>query len=345
MSDLLKEEQIIRQRGGPLHDKQARSIAQAYETAKNNKFGTFTLEQLFQVVGRTGWQFVLLLDEFDALLTHPMLNKTEFYGGLRSLASRCSGFTLVIASRHSLELLNQETQKINPHGSPYFNVFTELRLGPLPEVHANAVINQAGRRFGSLDRAFIARTSGLHPFLLQTAAGILWEIHGQGIRGVERYEKAGDELYRQTRAHFADTWNSWSHAERKVITFLALAQINGIVGEHSFAWKRLIENLSDYNAELRLLRDAGTIIKTNDHSWKLTQEAFLWWWADKLKSIVRDNSGFDKWLHAQEMDGILTKEECQKMGEAVKKVGGVLKSGAATLIESFAKALVDKMLG
>ncbi len=345
VSDLVQEEKIIQQNGAVVRSSESVPIVKAYETAKKNHFGTFTLEQLFQVIGREGWQFVLLIDEFDALLTHPVLNKTEFYGGLRSLGSRCSGFAMVLASRHSLESLNQETQKINPHGSPYFNVFTELRLGPLPEVHANAVINQAERRFGSLDRTFIAKSSGLQPFLLQTAAGVLWELHSRGKRGVERYELAGDEMYHQTRAHFSDTWNSWSRAERKVITFLALAQVNGMLGEHSFAWQRLIENISDYSAELRILRDAGTIVKTGASSWKLTQEAFLWWWVDKLKTIVRDKTDFEKWLCSQELDGMLTKEECGQMGEAVKKVKGFLGEGASTLIESFAKGLVGKALG
>lgn len=345
VSELVQEEKVIQQNGGAVRNNESAEIAKAYETAKKNHFGTFTLEQLFQVIGREGWQFVLLIDEFDALLTHPVLNKTEFYGGLRSLGSRCSGFAMVLASRHSLELLNQETQKINPHGSPYFNVFTELRLGPLPEVHANAVINQAERRFGSLDRAFIAKTSGLQPFLLQTASGILWELHCQGKQGTERYELAGDEMYRQTQAHFSDTWNSWSKAEQKVITFLALGQINGMVGEHNFAWQRLIENISDYSAELRILRDAGTIAKTGASSWKLTQEALLWWWVDKLKAMIRDNSDFDKWLCAQELDGVLTKEECRHMGEAVEKVKGFLGDGAGTLIESFAKGLAAKALG
>ncbi|PIE33756.1 hypothetical protein CSA56_10550 [candidate division KSB3 bacterium] len=317
------------------------SIYQAYKTAESNQFGTFTLEQLFQVIGREGWQFVLVIDEFDALLTHPVLNKTEFYGGLRSLASRCMGFTLIIASRHSLELLNQETQKINPHGSPYFNVFTEFRLGPLPEIYANAVIDQAQKRFDSTDRAFITKTSGLHPFLLQTASGILWEMHEQGYEGIDRYARAGDEMYRQTRAHFLDTWSSWGQAERKVITSIALAQINGLVGNHTFAWQKFTRDINDYSTELRRLKEAGTVIQTGDGDWKLTQEAFLWVWADRIKTIVREKGDFETWLCAQEMDGILTKEERQKMSASAKKISGAIGKGAVTLIESFAKSLAS----
>ena len=319
-------------------------IFKAYMTAEQNQFGTFTLEQLFTVLGQQGWLFVLILDEFDAILTHPVLNKTEFYGGLRSLASRCSGFTMVIASRHSLERLNHETQAINPHGSPYFNVFTEFRLGPLPETHANGMINTAGERFGSLDRKFITQTSGLHPYLLQTAAAILWELHEEGTKGAERYQCAAEELSRQSQAHFADTWNTWTMAERKVITIIAMSQINGMVGERQFDWRKFAESIGDYSAELRTLKEAGIIVKTGDDSWKITQEAFVWWWADKIRAITRDSVDFDQWLCSQEMDGLFSKEECKEMNEAVKKMRDSLGKGAGILIENFAKGLASGAL-
>jgi hypothetical protein len=312
-------------------------IYETYKTAETNQFGTFTLEQLFTVIGQAKRQFVVLIDEFDVLLTHSVLNSTEFFGGLRSLASCGSGFALVIASRHSIDWLNRETQKINPHGSPYFNVFTELRLGPLPEEDAETIIKQAKGTLGSLDRTFILDVSGRHPYLLQTAAAVLWNLHNQGKRGTERYHLAADEMYRQTEAHFSDTWNSWSDAEKKVITAIALAQIPGLVEQHGFSWKNLIENVTDYSAELRRLKDAGTIIETGEHSWRMTQQTFLWWLADEIKRMTRDESTFKDWLCRQEMNGLFTKEECEKMSQAAKKVSGLLSKGATTLIESFAK--------
>lgn len=314
-------------------------LYETYKTAENNQFGTFTLEQLFRSLGQKDWQFVLLIDEFDALLTHSVFNSAEFYGGLRSLTSRCAGFALVIASRRALDLLNQQTQEINPHGSPYFNVFTELRLGPLPKGHAQAVIAQAGETFRKRDIEFILRVSGRHPYLLQLAAAVLWEINTQGRQDDARYQDASDEIYTQTSAHFKDTWNSRSDAEKKTITAIALAQIHGIVDSHTFSWKELIEDITDYNPELRRLKDAGTIIATEENSWQITQQAFLWWLADEVKRITRDKTGFEKWLCEQEMDGLFTEEEREKMGQVAKKVSGLLGKGATTLIESFAKGL------
>ncbi|MCP4107077.1 MAG: hypothetical protein GY749_16315 [Desulfobacteraceae bacterium] len=310
-------------------------IYEAHKTAENNHFGNFTLEQLFTILGQEGFQFVLLLDEFDTLLTHPVLNSTEFYGGLRSFVSRCSGFATVIASRRSLDFLNQETQKINPHGSPYFNVFTEFRLGPLPEKYAKTVMNQAKGILSKTDREFILKVSGRHPYLLQTAGAILWEISDQGKHGTERYQAASDEMYRQTCAHFADTWNSWSSAQKKAISAIALAQIPDLVNNHTFSWSNLIENITDYSAELRSLKDAGTIIESEENNWQITQQAFLWWLADEIKQVTRDDSSFETWICEQEMDGLITKQGRKKIGQTAQKVSGL----ATSLIEAFAKGL------
>ncbi|MFN8401965.1 MAG: hypothetical protein U0V48_00160 [Anaerolineales bacterium] len=92
-----------------------------YAAAIENKFGTFVLEQLFAVFKENKIRLILFLDEFDDLLSHPVLNSAEFYGSLRSLASRSLGLVLVLgsAARRFPEQLNVKTQEINPHGSPY----------------------------------------------------------------------------------------------------------------------------------------------------------------------------------------------------------------------------------
>jgi hypothetical protein len=315
-------------------------IDNLYKTAEDQQFDPLTLEHLFCSLGERGWQFILCIDEFDALLSHPILNTPEFYGSLRSFASCSSGgFALVIASRHSLDFLHQETKKINPYGSPYFNILTAIRLGALPKGYAKAIIDQAGKHFKPKDREFILQVSGRHPYLLQSAAAILWELNNQERQDANRYREASDELYTQTHNHFVDTWNSWSIAERKAITAIALAQINGMVDRYTFAWKNLIENITDYSVELRLLKDTGIIIDAGKDTWQITQQAFLWWLADEIKRIARDASSFKNWLCDQEMDCLFTKKERRRMSQAAKKVSGFIGKGATTLIESFAKGL------
>jgi hypothetical protein len=78
---------------------------------QENDFGCFVLERFLAQMELTVWQLVLMLDEFDVLLHHPILNCAEFFGGLRSLTSRSRGaLALVIASRRPLTSLNEATQ-------------------------------------------------------------------------------------------------------------------------------------------------------------------------------------------------------------------------------------------
>ena len=141
------------------------SLAKQYRVCQDNGFGSFTLEVLFRRLGEQGRQLALLLDEFDLLLHHPILNCGEFFGSLRNLASTSKGsLALVIASRLPLAQLNTETQAFNPTGSPYFNIFSEIVLGNLPDHDIDTLLGRAGDRFTPLDRFNIRQLAGGHAF-------------------------------------------------------------------------------------------------------------------------------------------------------------------------------------
>lgn len=323
---------------------QDENVQDLYAIAKENHFGAFTLEKLFSGMHDAGWKVGLLLDEFEAILSHPILNSTEFYGSLRSLASRFDSLALIIATRRSLDDLNVETQKLNPHGSPYFNTFTEQRIGALPLNAAEAILKQEGVNFSKKDREFVLALSGRHPYLLQLTAALLWE-HEAGSTDEEewvRYEKVANELYDQTDAHFHDTWRSWSNAERKVVTGIALAQIPRLVEGHDFKWQALINDIEDFSPELRGLQKDGTVVETEYDGtvgWAITQQALLWWLADLIKREVRDDTAWAQWLEAQEFGAMLTQEEQERFNNAAKVVGKTIGRGATTLIEAFVKGI------
>ncbi len=310
-----------------------------FKEAQENQFGAFSLKRLFATLDETGWRLVVMLDEFDALLNHPLLNSAEFYGSLRSLTSRFSSLALIIATRRSLNQLNLKTQELNPHSSPYFNIFTELRLGPLPKRDAAHLLGYAQDRFNSSDRQFAVQASGRHPYLLQLAADILWEVDQEGKQGIERYRLAGEELRLQSEGHFADTWRSWSNAERKVIMAVALAQMALMIEDHYFDWSNLIEDIYDYTPELRGLEKSGTIIEVRDGDRQIKQRALLWWLADEVKRMVRDEASFEEWLEEQEFEGIFTQKEKRSLGQISQELAGFLGQGATTLIQSFAKGV------
>jgi len=310
-----------------------------YQLARENDFGAFTLKRLFAALDQDKWRIVVLLDEFDALLNHPILNSAEFYGSLRSLTSRFSSLALIIATRRSLNQLNVKTLEINPHSSPYFNIFTELRLGPLPKRDVAILLANAQDRFDNSDRQFVALASGRHPFLLQLAADILWEVDLEGKHGVERYQQAAQELRLQSEGHFADTWRSWSDAERKVIIAIALAQMSLLVDDHHFEWSNLIEDINDYTPEIRGLEKSGIIASSLDGGRHVMQRSFLWWLADEIKRLVRDETTFEAWLEEQEFEGVFTQRERRSLGQAARELGTLLAQGGTTLVEAFAKGV------
>jgi len=315
-----------------------------YQLVKENNFGSFLLERFFSSLKDQKIRFILFLDEFDDLLSHPVLNSAEFYGSLRSLASRSLGLVLVLGSRCDVDQLNHLTQEINPHGSPYFNIFTQITLKTLKNEAFDELIGRAGDRFNTDDIEFIKAVSGYHPLLIQAASAKLWEADEQGFKGAERYERAGRELYIEAKQNFSDTWRVWTNETRRAITIAALAQIPTLLGkEHAFSIKDDQKMLSDYSSELEALQDLGVLSLSNDRC-RITQGAFLWWLTDELKRNVRDETDFKTWLQAQEMDGLLTTQQKKQLSDKTSTILGFLGKGAGTLIEEFAKGAATASL-
>lgn len=222
----------------PLHQKAVvldpdTPLAQAYAVCQENGFGTFVLECLLAQMAQAGWRLVLMLDEFEVLLHHPILNSAEFFGSLRSLASRSRGaLALVVASRHSLEALNRETQELSGTSSPYFNFLDEIILGPWPDVAAEELLRWAGGRFTPGDRRFIKEVAGGHPYLLQVAASALWEAYeDEGADPQSRWRQAGHDLYEYAARTLGEIWRIWSPEFRVAFASVALAHINHLVGQ------------------------------------------------------------------------------------------------------------------
>ncbi|MCP4698769.1 MAG: AAA family ATPase, partial [Gammaproteobacteria bacterium] len=153
LSGTFKRAQFWMQALSPLHARVKKLAPRsplriAYKTCMDKKFSAGALESLFEKLRESGQCLVLLLDEFDALLSHPALNNAEFFGGLRSLASRMEALSLVIASRRPLARLNEATQEFNPTGSPFFNfISSEISLGPLEEKDVLQLLSKAKGRF------------------------------------------------------------------------------------------------------------------------------------------------------------------------------------------------------
>ena len=312
-------------------------LAQAYEVCRENDFGCFVLERLFSQVAASGWRVVLLLDEFDVLLYHPILRSAEFFGSLRSLASRTRGaLALVIASRRSLTDLNEATQQFSCTGSPYFNFLAEVTMKPLPNNAVTELLRRAEDRFTPKDNRFIIEMAGGHPYLLQVAASELWEAYAEFPDDPDqRWRQTGQRLYRVGLQTLSDIWRLWSPEMHKAFTIVALAEMSGL-GQRKFRVKRLVRDLSDLGSELRMLEEHGFIVGDENvpGGWQVCPQVFLWWLADDLATMARRKMPFGEWLQRQEMGSLLAAAEKEHWGKVVQAAGVVFKEGVKVLIEA-----------
>ncbi len=324
-------------------------LEQRYRLCQENDFGPFTLEALLRILKIQGWRLVLLLDEFDTLLHHPILNSAEFFGGLRSLSSRSEGaLPLVIGSRLPLAQLNARTQAFNPTGSPYFNIFTEITLGTFPDKDITELLNRAGDCFTLWDKRAIRIVAGGHPFLLQTAAAVMWETHEEDLTEVvDRRRTMAQRLYRENKLFFTDTWRVWSPATRKAFTTVALAHTARLLPQREFLTDTFIAGLRDFGPELDDLESCGLVTRDEQvrGGWRVVPQAMLWWLADELVRAIRTDTPFEDWLRAQELDHLLTHKEREQLGQVVRGAVQALGQGATTLVEAFAKGLGESLVG
>lgn len=325
-------------------------MALAYATCRDNGFGAFVLERLMAHMEQSKWRLVLLLDEFDVLLYHPILNSAEFFGSLRSVTSRSRGaLALVIACRYSLKKLNKDTQELSRTGSPYFNFLGETILEPLPDKHAGDLLHRAGKRFTQDDRRFIAEVAGGQPYLLQAAASALWDAYaGRESNPEVRRMHAGEDFYNQVVSTLGDIWRCWSPAKQKVLTAVSLGHINSLaLGEHDFRLEYLNRTMSDSQSELRELQKQGFIVEdvATVDGWRVRPGVLLWWLADEIVRLARDDTPFEEWILAQEWQGQLTREERKQLRTMGHVLGGWFEKGATVLIEAAAKGLGAGIIG
>jgi len=321
-------------------------LSKIYNKTRAAQFETFSLKRLFSDISETHARLVILIDEFDVILGQPGLNCAEFYGSLRSLASTTPGLSYVISSRYDLAKLNQLTQAINPHGSPYFNTLTEIEIGGLRDQPIEELVSLLEKHMLPSDFYFVKSISGGHPYIAQATASILWDLREDGFSSTECYFLAGKNLHRVLKSHFDDCWRFWTTETKQVATAIALAQIPSLLGTRRINAQEILENILDYASELLTLERVGIIAQDSNNGWSVQQGAFLWWLADEIRKCLRKGaSDFGSWLQSQEIESLLTRQQKDRLEVAAKGTLAVLGRGTVTLIEAFAKGVAGTLTG
>ncbi len=177
----------------------------AWEVSDDGDLAAFnyTLEDLEATIQDV--RLVLCLDEFEYINDHPQ----EFDGLLGELRAEAQlgRLALVTASRMPLaDLCAQGRIRI----SPFFNIFTQVELGPLGDVSWRSLVQDGLDEVSDDDWHFIEQCARRHPFLTQMAAALLW-----GARQADTmdYTALRAEFDKQVTPHWA-YWDRHKRGER-----------------------------------------------------------------------------------------------------------------------------------
>ncbi|MGB0383780.1 MAG: AAA family ATPase [Ardenticatenaceae bacterium] len=327
-------------------------LAASVERAATRGYDRRSLERVFTRLERHGLHLVLLLDEFERLLTHPNFQDPAFFALLRSLATRTGALAIVPASRLSVAEMNQQGRGLLETGSPFFNNTIELPLRPFDEKSVGKLLDRGG--FDAHERAFVCRVAGRHPFLLQAMAATLLEATDRTANSpspppacVPRIGRGGvradaaERFYERIASHFDDLWYTLDDRTRTTAVILSLLELGGQVYGEDFNYGE-IERSDIFGQELRRLADLGLaeqvqagirfdwpeLLVWRDGQWRVAAQAFAWWVRDVVIAEARQVPTYDEWLHKKRYRFLLTQQQWDGLVNGVRNapewaVGGV----------------------
>jgi len=204
--------------------------------------------------GRT---LVLLLDEFEWVVrTDPASVEMthDFLSGLRALINRVpKGLALVIGAVHPLDKL---CEGIEFRGSPFGNIFLQVRLRPFTEAEVDQffarMLKDTGLEFTEDERNYIKQVAGGHPLLLQTAGSLLFESRMR-VGPIENYWAISKRFAEQASHHFKSLWEASTEGEKTLLLAITTRDL-----DHELTQARLTR-------ELRSLTERGLVVHRGKH--------------------------------------------------------------------------------
>ena len=324
------------------------------EKTRDVKYSRTTLKSFFKHLNRSGKRLVLLLDEFDRLLSHPNFKDGSFFATLRSLATITGGLIVVTSSRISVAEMNERghnllSQDFDVSTSPFFNNFIEVKLKPFREDAINMLLDNAINSFSLQERLFVQRVAGRHPFLLQAMAGTLSKT--QGI-GEKRQVEAAESFYDQVGHHFDTLWRILDDETRTTAVILSLMELGGKALGSDFSYGE-IEKVDAFGPELRHLEELGLAEKIDigwkfdakhallwhGEQWTIGTQAFTWWVRDVAIAKTRKIRTYEKWLDDKRYRFLLTQQQWTRLIKQFQNAPEFVTRGVGTLARTLIKEL------
>lgn len=222
-----------------------------------------------------GYRILLLFDEFEYVADCNSLD-LAFFGGLRSLIASNLPVLCVTASRKTLSEIDKFALGSSFVSSPFFNVFTTLRLGAFEksdvEWMISVLLSNNYIKFHQDDQDFIYDISGYHPFFMQMACYYLYEekTKGRNRTGKEIRLSARTRFNKQCRDHFEFYWRNSNDSEKAVMSAYAFS--HPIIPKNSSDSQRVQLDIA-----IQTLIDRVLLIPNNNGTYRLISSSFASW--------------------------------------------------------------------
>ncbi len=171
---------------------------------------------------RSGVKLVFLLDEFEFLAKNSSLDPALF-AGLRSVATNLSVAYVTASCDSLLDLTFANSQVL---GSPFFNIFSTIRLGLFEDSAARELIHKpssaAGVTFSDATVEQIVSLADHHPFFIQIACFQAFEMQSkmQDLIAAD-YASLRERVEEDLRDHFRSAWGHLKPEERRALLSLS----------------------------------------------------------------------------------------------------------------------------
>ncbi len=178
-----------------------------------------TVRRLLRRIRDGNLELVLALDEFEGLASNSNF-EPDFYGELRSLAGELGIVYLTASKRGLYDLTYHHTDTLS---SPFFNIFSEIALGLMPEDEARNLLENLSQKghgpgFCEEEVELGLELAGPHPFFLQIAGYHLYELPGRGEPQIpDAYERAARRFTAEAEDHYRYLWSQLSLEEQQAI--------------------------------------------------------------------------------------------------------------------------------
>jgi tRNA A-37 threonylcarbamoyl transferase component Bud32 len=178
-----------------------------------------TVRRLLRRVRDADLDMVLCLDEFEGLARNPNF-EPDFYGELRSLSGELGIVYLTASKRGLYELTYHHSDTLS---SPFFNIFSELTLGLMPQDEAQGLLealSQQGQGPGFCEEEIdlALELAGPHPFFLQIAGFHLYELPSRGEpKFPDAYDRAARRFNAEAKDHYRYLWSQLNSEEQQAL--------------------------------------------------------------------------------------------------------------------------------